>query len=170
MKKYLSYTLIAMMVIILVQNSPVQAGLDDSKETVVVQPTRSISSVYVNANEKTEEKEKTEAGNEPTVYIGMTLDELISLYGENYAEVYGYSTAPSYRFDIDTMEDYEFDSKGSDEVDLNGVMSEKVGVILFVNIEENKVVSFSYYMKDDEGVMEKRNMEGLEKETLIAAM
>ncbi|MBP1930582.1 hypothetical protein [Ammoniphilus resinae] len=103
------------------------------------------------------------------IQIGMSESEIRGLFGGYFVMVKNIMTGTkSWRFDIGTKENYQFDDQGIDQVDLEGLKNGSIKKILFVDwTEEAKVGSatmfevtsdqkeYNEYRLDEKGEVEK---------------
>ncbi|GGB41606.1 hypothetical protein [Fictibacillus barbaricus] len=104
--------------------------------------------------------------------IGQSEKEVKSIMGGSYTKVKGgMDNSSMWRYDIDTIEGYKFKSD-TDEVDLNGLQSKWIELIVFIKWdEESKTVSSlaAYYVDEtDERIHEYRLLsDGTARDTVI---
>ena len=117
---------------------------------------RAANNRYKNSNEILENKifeyRQAEIENTKNELIkdlkkGLSQEEALVILGDDYHEVQG-ADYPAWRFDLLTNDQYMY-SNNYDELDIAGMMSNKVGIVVFVNwTDNNKVWYYTIYYRN----------------------
>lgn len=134
----------------------------------VVNDTVAKDSITVQATEKQVSLEDVKA----KLKIGQSEKEVKSILGGSYAKVRGaMDNSLLWRYDLNTMQGYKFKTD-TDEVDLNGLQSKEVELIVFIKWnEESKTVSSltAYYVDETDGRIHEYRLlsDGSSRDTII---
>lgn len=103
--------------------------------------------------EQVEEEKYTASSLQTKLSLGMTSKEVKSVLGEpNQKVIDSISGNPMYRYDLQTVNSYSYeDPFEGDSIDIEGLQSKDVQLIVFVGMKKDKVTSFNMYFYDDQG-------------------
>jgi hypothetical protein len=110
-----------------------------------------------NAAQKKDEERKTQISQEfiiARLNLGMSKEEVASIFGNQYTVVWGKDTTEIWRFDLGKAPDYTplTEKHGNvllDNIDEEGIKNGNIHIQLFVNWKNDIVSSYSFYYLDE---------------------